>query len=215
VDRETKLSELIAIVNRDVSDCLVNQDCTKAFVKTIAMISTREDIEAACLHEAGHFAESVKLGVMVGFKESDIGYHPPRVIYHPEKVGADQFEPNPGAIYTPFKAQEIPWTLPILQQAARVAVAGGVYAHVLKSRPINEGTGGDWDLYTTYYRIALKELHAHPELLIASKLWDWAIDGVQNDLEKRPELEDSARKKASQFTHEHYRPFLEFCDLIR
>src|SRR6266853_719192 len=98
--RETKLSELIAIVNRDVADCFANQYCKKACLKTIKMVSSREDIDAVCLHEAGHFAESVKLGVMVGFKESDIGYHAPRVIYRPEKVEAVQFEPNPGSIQT-------------------------------------------------------------------------------------------------------------------
>jgi hypothetical protein len=177
------------------------------------MVSSREKIEAVCLHEAGHFAESARLGVMVGFKEADIGYHAARVIYRPENMGLNKFEPNPGAIYTPFKAQEISWTLPLLQQAVRVAVAGGVYAHVLASRPIDAGTGGDQELYEAYYRIAYKTLHAHPDLLIASKLWDWAIDEVKGDLERQPELEDNARKKASQFTHEHYRPFLEFCDL--
>jgi len=83
----------------------------------------------------------------------------------------------------------------------------------LAGRPIDEGTGGDCELYKTYYRIALKTLHAHPDLLVATKLWDWAIDQVQSDLKKQPELEASARKKASQFTHEHYRPFTEFSEL--
>jgi hypothetical protein len=177
------------------------------------MVSSREQIEAVCLHEAGHFAESAKLGVMVGFDESGIGYHPPRVLHLSDYMGLDRYEPNPGAIYTPFKAQEIMWTLPLLQQAARVAVAGGVYAHVLAKHPIEAGTGGDWELYKDYYRIAHKTLHAHPDLLIASELWNWAISKVTSDLEQRPELEDNARKKASQFTHDYYRPFLEFCDL--
>jgi hypothetical protein len=215
MDRQTKLSELVAIVIRDVTDCLANQDCTVKCVETIAMVSSREKIEAVCLHEAGHFAESVKLGVMVGFKESDIGYHAPRVIYRPDKLGPNKYEPNPGAIYTPFKAQKITWTLPLLQQAARVAVAGGAYAHVLTDRPIDARTGGDWELYEDYYRIAHKTLHTHPDLLIATKLWDWAIDEVQSELKEHPELEDNARKKASQFTHDYYRPFLEFCDLTR
>lgn len=179
------------------------------------MVSTREKVEAVCLHEAGHFAESVKLGVMVGFKESDIGYHAPRVIYCPANIEPEKFEPNPGSIYTPFNAQEIIWTLEILQQVARVAVAGGVYAHVLASRPIDEGTGGDWELYKTYYRIAHKTLYADPKLLIATELWDWATTEVQCDLEKESELKDRARKKASQFTRDYYRPFLEFCELIR
>jgi hypothetical protein len=215
MDLETKLSELIAIVSRDVADCSANQDCEKACIKTIAMVSSRNDIDAVCLHEAGHFAESVKLGLMADFKESDITYRAPRVVYCPEKVGADQFEPNPGSIYTPFKAQEITWILPLLQQAARVAVAGGVYAHVLAKRPIDEGTGGDCELYKEYYRIALKTLHAHPDLLIASKLWVWAIKEVKRDLKRHAELGDNARRKASQFTHDYYRPFLELCDLIR
>lgn len=215
MDQRTKLNELIAIVTRDVADHLSNQDCIKAGVETIARLSSRDKINATCLHEAGHFAESVKLGLMVGFKESDIGYHAPRVIYCPENLGPNTFEPNLGAIHTPFKAQEIPWKLPILQQAARVAVAGGVYAHKLADRPIDEGTDGDCELYKNYYRIALKTLHTDPDLLIATRLWDWAIDGVQSDLKKHPRLESDARKKASQFTHDYYRPFLEFCDLTR
>jgi len=214
MDQETKLHELMAIVSRDVKDFSTDQNCFKACLKTIAMVSSRKDIEAVCLHEAGHFAESVKLGIMVGFKESDIGYHAPRVIYRPENMEADRFEPNPGSIYTPFKAQEITWRLPILQQVARVAVAGGVYAHKLANRPIDEGTGGDRELYKTYYRLAYKNLHAHADLLTSSKLCDWAMDEVQRGLEKQPELQDHARKKASQFTYDHYRPFLEFSDLI-
>jgi len=206
----------MAIVGRDVTDCLTNQDCTTACLKTIVMVSSREKIEAVCLHEAGHFAESVSLGIMVGFNESDIGYHAPRVIPSPaENMGLNKFESNPGSIYTPFKAQEITWTLPILQQAARVAVAGGVYAHILANRPIDEGTGGDWELYKTYYRLAHKKLHAHPELLIATKLWEWAVDKVKLDLKEHAELEDNARRKASQFTQDYYQPFLEFCDLTR
>src|SRR5258708_40027128 len=187
MDPETKLGELIAIVSRDVKDYLGIPDCLEACLKTIARVSSREKIEAVCLHEAGHFAESARLGIMVGFKESDIGYHAPRVIYCPEKLETNKFELNPGSIYTPFKAQEITWTLPILQQAARVAVAGGVYAHKLADRPIDEGTGGDCDLYKTYYRIAYQKLHAHPELLISSKLWIWPVDKVQIDLREHAE----------------------------
>jgi hypothetical protein len=214
MDRETKLGELLAIVTRERADCFAYPDCRAACMKTIERLSSREDIEATCLHEAGHFAESVKLGVMVGFKESDIGYHAPRVIYSPENLGPDKYDPNPGAIYTPFKAQEIPWTLTILQQAARVAVAGGVYAHELAGRPIDEGTDGDCELYKNYYRIAHKKLHADPDLFLATKLWVWAIKEVWGDLKKHPKLAEDARRKASQFTQEHYRPFLEFCDLI-
>lgn len=147
---EAKLRELMTIVRRDVTDCIKEEDCKRRCLETIAMVSSRKDIEAVCLHEAGHFGESVKLGLMVGFKEGDIGYHAPCVVYCPEKMGPNKFEPNPGSIYTPFKAQEISWTLPVLQQAARVAVAGGVYAHVLASRPIDEGTSGDWDLYIAF-----------------------------------------------------------------
>jgi hypothetical protein len=197
-----------------VKDYLANPDCLEACLTTIARVSSREKIEAVCLHEAGHFAESARLGIMVGFKESDIGYHAPRVIYVPEKLKGNKFEPNPGSIYTPFKAQEITWTLPILQQAARVAVAGGVYAHKLADRPIDEGTGGNCELYETYYRIAYKKLHADAKLLISSKLWDWAVKKVQLDLLEHAELEDTARRKASQFTQDYYQPFLEFCDLI-
>jgi hypothetical protein len=214
VDREAKLAELMFIVSRDVANFRTDKDCKQKCISTIAMVSSRKKIEAVCLHEAGHFAESVKLGLMVGFKESDIEFLPPRVIHLPENTGASRFQENPGSIFTPFKAQEITWTLPILQQAARVAVAGGVYAHKLANRPVTEGTGGDWNLYTTYYRIALPTLHAHPDLLVATKLWDWAEVEVQSDLEKHAELEAKARKKAAQFTQDHYRPFLEFCDLI-
>jgi hypothetical protein len=215
MDKQTKLDELMAIVTRDVMDHVSNQDCEQASLETIAMVSSRDKINATCLHEAGHFAESVRLGILVGFKESDIGYHPPRVIYCPESLESNKFEPNPGAIYTPFKAHEIVWTVPLLQQAARVAVAGGVYAHELAKRPIDEGTGGDWKLYETYYRIAHKTLHAHPDLLDATELWDWAVDKVQRDLETKPSLEGIARHKATQFTHKHYHPFIEFCDLRR
>jgi hypothetical protein len=216
MDREAKLKELMGIVSRDVTDLCTNQSqhCTDACLDTIAMVSSHKRIQAVCLHEAGHFAESVSLGIMVGFTEKDIGYHAPRVIYSPESLAENKFESNPGSIYTPFKALELSWTLPILQQAARVAVAGGVYAHVLADRPIDEGTGGDWNLYTTYYRIALKTLHKHLDLLVATKLWDWAIKKVTEDLNKNSELENNARKKAAQFTHDFYRPFVEFCDLI-
>jgi hypothetical protein len=217
MDQEKKLNELIAIVTRDVPkdlpNCIANPDCKMACLQAIARVSTHDKINATCLHEAGHFAESVKLGLMVGFKEEDIGYHAPRVIYCPEKFGAERFEPNPGAIQTPFDAKKVTWKLPILQQAARVAVAGGVYAHVFADRPIDEGTGGDCELYKNYYRIAHKKLHADPNLLIATKLWIWAIKEVWRDLKKHPKLAEEARKKAFQFTHEHYRPFLEFCDL--
>jgi hypothetical protein len=214
MDQQTKFNELMAIVTRDVVDHLSNEDCEKASVGAIVMVSSRDKINATCLHEAGHFAESVKLGIMVGFKESDIGYHAPRVIYCPDNLGPNKFEPNPGAIQTPFDAKKIVWKLPILQQAARVAVAGGVYAHELAGRPVDEGTGGDCELYKNYYRIALQTLHTDPDLLIATKLWDWAIDSVTTDLKKNPRLESDARKKASQFTQQYYRPFLEFCDLI-
>jgi len=213
VNLQTKLCELIRIVSRDVADFITEEDCITACLETIAMVSSRERIEAVCLHESGHFAESVKLGVMVGFKESDIGYHAPRVIHCPLSLRPNKFEPNPGSIFTSFKAQEITWTLPILQQVARVAVAGGVYAHVIASRPIGEGTGGDWDQYETYYRIAHKTLHAHPERLDATELWEWATNEVQSDLEKHPELKDLARKRASQFSQDYYHPFLDFCDL--
>jgi hypothetical protein len=213
MEKRTKLNELIAIVTRDIIDCHANQYCEAACLETIAMVSSREKIEAVCLHEAGHFAESVKLGLMVGFKESDIGYHAPRVIHRPENLRLNKFEPNPGSIYTPFDAQNIPWKLPVLQQAARVAVAGGVYAHMLARRPINEGTGGDCEHYEDYYRIAHKTLHANPDLLTARKLWKWAIKEVKRDLKTHSELVENAQRKASQFTHDYYRPFLEFCDL--
>jgi hypothetical protein len=215
MDLQAKLAELIVIVSRDVTQFLTDLDCVRKCAETIRMVSSRKDIEAICLHEAGHFAEHVRLGSMVGFTEREIRYHAPRVIYCPEKMGADRFEPNPGSIYTPFDAQKITWELPILEQVARVAVAGGVYAHALVGRPIDEGTGGDRETYKNYYRSALKVLHAHPKLLIASKLCSWAIAEVQRDLKEHPELEDHARKKASQFTQDHYGPFLEYCDLIR
>lgn len=211
---ETKFAELIAIVGRDVTEFLNDNECKAKCLETIAMVSTQEQIDAVCSHEAGHYAESVRLGVMAGFKESDIGFKAPRVIHRPENIGISQFEPNPGSIFTPFKAQEIGWTLPLLQQAARVAVAGGVYANKLAHRPIDEGTGGDWELYELYYRIAHKTLHADPDLLAATKLWDWAVGEVQKDLEKDPRLEMNAQKKAAQFSRDHYTPFLEFCNLI-
>jgi hypothetical protein len=214
MDRKTKLSELMAIVSRDVTVFCADKYCVRGCLKTIAMVSSREKIEAICLHETGHFVESMRLGIMVGFTESDIGFHAPRVIYEQDEFGKGKFKANPGSIFTPFDALKISWTLPILQQAARVAVAGGVYAHKLANCPIDKGTGGDWNLYTTYYRIAHKKLHAHPNLLIASELWDWAKGKVAGDLKAYPELERLAREKARDFKTKYYGPFLEY-DLAR
>jgi hypothetical protein len=215
MDRETKLSELVTIVSRDVTAFCAEKGCVRGCLKTIAMVSSRDKIEAVCLHETGHFVESMRLGIMVGFTEKEIGFHKPRVIHKIDMFGKDRFEPNPGSIFTPFDALKISWTLPILQQAARVAVAGGVYAHQLANVPFNKGTGGDRDLYETYYRLALPTLHAHPGLLVASKLWDCAKDEVAGDLKASPELEQLARWKAQYFKTMYYDPFLEFCDLAR
>jgi hypothetical protein len=211
---EAKLSELFFIVTRDVTQFRTDPDCIQAVANTLNMISTAEKIEAVCLHEAGHFTESVKLGLMVGFTESDIGYHSPRVIEETDAFGKHGFHPNPGSIFTPFDALKTTWTLPILRQAARVAVAGGVYAHKLANWPIEKGTGGDWELYTNYYRIALPKLHAELGPLTASKLWEWAKCKVAEDL-KSSELERHARSKAQDFTMKYYGSFLDYCDLDR
>jgi hypothetical protein len=215
MDRKTKLGELTAIVNRDVTAFCADKNCVRACFKTIAMLSSHKKIEAICFHEIGHWVESVRLGIMVGFAESAIGFHAPRVVRETDIFGKSKFKPNPGSIFTPFDALKVVWTLPILQQAARVAVAGGVYAHKLANCPIDKGTGGDRELYKNYYRLALQKLHAHPGLLIASELCKWAKDKIIEDFREHPEFEQLVQGKAQAFKMKYYGSFLEFCDLSR
>jgi hypothetical protein len=209
-----KVEEVFDLVRRDVSEFKGNPDCEKCCAKTINMLSTLDEIDAICIHEAGHFIESIRLGVMVGFREKDIIYNAARVIHRPENLGS-KFEANPGSIKTPFEADKVVFTVPLFEQIARVAVAGGVYANKLAGRPLYDGTGGDRELYETYYRKALKTLHANKDFKKASDFCKWATREVAADMKTHPELEQLARAKALEFRTVHYLPFVELAGLNR
>jgi hypothetical protein len=208
-----KAEEVLNFVRRDVMNFEGDPDCEKACAKTITMLSSREDIDAVCMHEAGHFIESVRLGVMAGFREEHITYNAARVIYRPANLGS-KFEGNPGSIQTTFDANKVTFTVPLFEQIARVAVAGGVFANRLAGRPLFEGTDGDREMYETYYRMALKSLHAQKDFKEASGFCRWAKDAVVADLDEHPTLALQARIKAAGFRDKYYLPFLELADLI-
>jgi hypothetical protein len=186
-------------------------DCVRACATVLMELTTSEDIEGVCIHEAGHFIYAEKLGVIVGFRPDDIKMHGPRIIFHPNPtVFQSEFEPSPGMIETPFRQMGIKLTLSILKMLANIAVAGGVFAGEFANQP-TRGTVGDTEAFEDYYREALtttiknlKNIRECSDMLADAR----TIVSAEID----PEMESIAKKIAEDYKLLHFRPFLDYCD---
>jgi hypothetical protein len=185
-------------------------DCIKACEDVLNELKTSTDIDAVCVHEAGHFIFAIKFGVVVGFEQSQIQMQPPFVEHYVDLDGVDRFSPVPGSISTPFESAKTKWTLEKIWNAAQVAVAGGVFAGKIADRP-DKGVAGDKELFKTYYRLAHRTLHSEPKFLEYSEYWTKASEFVREFLEEIPVMTQQAEQIAESYKVTHFGPYLAHC----
>lgn len=202
---------LIDLLTVEVPDGLKeHEDCIKAYQAVLNELKTPHDIFAVCVHEGGHFIYAMKLGAITGFEASQITMRPPLIEHTTDFDGNNYFSPVPGSIHTPFNGRTIDWTIEVLEAAAEVAVAGGVFAGKLADRP-EKGIAGDRELLKNYYRLALKTLHSNPLLPEFSDLWKEAKTRVERTVDVHTVFLEQAKSIGENYRASHFGPYLAFC----
>jgi hypothetical protein len=158
-------------------------------------LSTPEDVEAVCYHEAAHWIYAEFLGFELELSEDDLALIKPvgpRITYHPSDDKPERYEAIVSAMAVPI-IRTTSYTERIVELLARMAVAGGESTnHFFKSH--KRGDTDDLTLFQNRYktaRLTLTDIPIPAVYLADARLY------VQVDL-RRDEFIKQLHEKAEQ-----------------